>query len=634
VNHGEGQVAMLDLTGTLDGLKRLELSDLRQYKNIVNNGSQKSFAFYFPGLLTQHRPGRKEILLEETENTLCVYRLKSADNTPKLDLLLAPIPMNLTILRRCIERANDFNGNKRASILTLDAEDIHLISGNSKFRIKKRNTEYLYAPSDFEMLSSAKFKLLRDEVVKVLSLDNVHILPYTPQHKEACLALLRKWQSLYRDIYNMSTGIGNARRLLDLASTLTTPDLHGEVIYLDDKLVAYSFGGEIRPNLGVLLEAKNDLSIPGLSYFQHYSFFKKMEAFELVNGGPYRWLDNPSEMKERLCPVGIHIEYRANQREERKSILTGTNASDDSFDLSGALSGLKILDTEDLVRYQTAIGESMQEGWAYYFPYLLTRNQPGDSLILFLEDEGSICVFLWSQKRNKARLDLLLAPTPMSTNTLKRCIERANEFNKDYSARVMRVDSRDTPHVKKCGIQLKVRKQQYIYAPENYTHLTGKKFYTLRRNVSLVERSQEVEVHPYSLTHADACGELLRSWGQKHRETHGSYGGIRTSRRALELAGKLPLSVLRGEVIYIEGKLVAYALGGEIRPGLACSFERKCDTGIRGLGYYQLRSFLSGFKEFTLVNDGSDAGNPGLKQLKDSFRPVDMHLEYRGTQKR
>jgi hypothetical protein len=66
---------------------------------------------------------------------------------------------------------------------------------------------------------------------------------------------------------------------------------------------------------------------------------------------------------------------------------------------------------------------------------------------------------------------------------------------------------------------------------------------------------------------------------------------------------------------------------------MACSFERKCENRYSGLTYFQLRNFLLHLDDYPIVNDGSDAGRSGLKQLKDSFRPVQMHAEYRGYQK-
>ena len=82
------------------------------------------------------------------------------------------------------------------------------------------------------------------------------------------------------------------------------------------------------------------------------------------------------------------------------------------------------------------------------------------------------------------------------------------------------------------------------------------------------------------------------------------------------------------------GQLAAFAFGGEIRPGVACFFEAKSDGSVPGLAYAHRRNFMLNLQDYDVVNDGSDTGRPGLRQLKDSFRPVAMHAEYRATQRR
>ena len=114
--------------------------------------------------------------------------------------------------------------------------------------------------------------------------------------------------------------------------------------------------------------------------------------------------------------------------------------------LSGPLEGLRVLDPADLPRYKAAVEAGRQMGWGYYFPYLLSllsRNAAARSAVLLAEDAGSMCVYLWQLRDAKPRLDVYLAPTPMSVPVLERCIERANDFNADSSARVMRIDEKD-----------------------------------------------------------------------------------------------------------------------------------------------------------------------------------------------
>ena len=303
------------------------------------------------------------------------------------------------------------------------------------------------------------------------------------------------------------------------------------------------------------------------------------------------------------------------------------------LDLRGALAGLNTLEVSDLQRYKQAVAEGRQSGWGYYFPYLLTRNRTDRSTVLMWQDEGTVCVFLWRAQGEEQRLDLPVAPTPMNPSVLARCLERANEFNGDRSARILRIDEKDVDAVQSVrDVRVRPRKQQYVFAPATYEELTGGRLKTVRRNVALVEALPHVEVKPYTPDHARACRRLIRKWRDHQAKTQGTKGGLGVSRRALELAGSLPESDLRGEVVFVDGQLCAFAFGGEIRPGLGCFLERRSDHEIRGLSYFHLRSFLLRLGDLELVNDGSDAGRSGLRQLKDSFRPVRMHTEYRGSQ--
>ena len=301
--------------------------------------------------------------------------------------------------------------------------------------------------------------------------------------------------------------------------------------------------------------------------------------------------------------------------------------------LSGALDGLKPIDASDLPRYKAAVAAGRQVGFGYYFPFLLSRNRPERSAVLLANDEGSLCIFVWRRRESTPRLDLLVAPTPMDPRVLKRCLERANDFNGDRSARILRIDAKDAPLAAGVpGLRVKERKAQFLYAPRAFGDLVGRRYRTLRRNVLSVRQLPDVEILPYSPRHAEACRGLLARWSRRHRRDHGTAGGVGTSRRTLELADQLPAPDLSGELVFLQGRIVAFAFGGEIRPGVGCFFDAKSDNAVPGLAYFHRYSFLSKFDEFEVVNDGSDVGRPGLRQLKESLRPVEMHLEYRGTQ--
>jgi hypothetical protein len=300
---------------------------------------------------------------------------------------------------------------------------------------------------------------------------------------------------------------------------------------------------------------------------------------------------------------------------------------------SSILDDLKRASPESYQDYTAALEDSRPKGSSYYLPGLLAYQRPGRREILLDEDEGSICIYRWESREGKSHLDIYLAPTPMNSAVLQRCIERANDYNQDKSARILRIDNDDASAVSSLGIRVRKRREQYLFTPERYSDLAGKELYTVRRNCSRIDKLNEVRIETYTPDHAQSCHALLNRWRAEHRERHGSAGGYGSSKRIIDLAGKLPESALTGQVVMIEDKLVAFSFGGNIHSGMACSFERKCENAFNGLTYFQLRNFLLHLNDYAIVNDGSDAGRPGLKQLKDSFRPVEMHAEYRGYQK-
>lgn len=302
---------------------------------------------------------------------------------------------------------------------------------------------------------------------------------------------------------------------------------------------------------------------------------------------------------------------------------------------SRALEGLDLLGPGDAPRFRGAVEAGEYTGFGYFFPHLLAQPREGRCVMLVGEAEGSLAVYRWRIREGRPHLDLYLPPLPSGAAAVKRALERANDFNGDRSARILRIDDRDAPSLAALGgLRVEPRRRQYLYRPADYESLAGNRLRTLRRHVALVEPRADVVVEPFVAAHADPCRELLRRWHERHRAIHGTEGGVVTARRAIDLATILPEGELGGEVIFVEGRVSAFAFGGPIRPGLGCAFEAKADESVPGLAYFQRRSFLLRLRDFDRVNDGSDAGREGLRQLKDSLRPIGFHAEHRATQRR
>jgi hypothetical protein len=298
-----------------------------------------------------------------------------------------------------------------------------------------------------------------------------------------------------------------------------------------------------------------------------------------------------------------------------------------------ALATLKPASPSDYAQYTEVVENSQPKGSSYYLPGLLAYQRPGRREILLDYDDGSICIYRWESNNGASHLDIYLAPTPMNPAVLQRCIERANDYNHNTSARVLRIDEADASAVESLGLRVRKRREQYFFRPTKYAELAGKELYTVRRNCAAIDKLGSVSIKPYTPAYSESCHNLLNRWRSEHRKRHGSAGGYGSSKRIIDLAGRLPEQALTGQVVLIDNAVVAFSFGGNIHSGMACSFERKCENRYSGLTYFQLRNFLLHLDDYPIVNDGSDAGRSGLKQLKDSFRPVQMHAEYRGYQK-
>ena len=299
----------------------------------------------------------------------------------------------------------------------------------------------------------------------------------------------------------------------------------------------------------------------------------------------------------------------------------------------GRLEVLREMDAADLPRWKKALEQWKPLGFGYYFPYVLAHQGTKRKAVLVAEDGGCLCSFILRERRKGAHLDVYLPPMPMDVKVAQRCLERANEFNGDRSARILRIDARDAAQAAKIpGVSIRERRKQYMYAPNAYADLSGGKYRALRRQLTRTQQLQELETAPYSERYASDCRTLLQRWAERHRSTHGTSGDAGLSRRALGLADVLSAPDLTGEVFLLGGRVVGYWLGGEIRQGLGCLLDAKSDLDVPGLAYFQRYRFLTTHGGFERVNDGSDARRPGLRQLKDSFRPVEMHTEYRGRQ--
>ena len=167
----------------------------------------------------------------------------------------------------------------------------------------------------------------------------------------------------------------------------------------------------------------------------------------------------------------------------------------------------------------------------------------------------------------------------------------------------------------------------YVYDTKEMAELEGKKFHKKRNHVHafFAAYPQGFSYRDMGPGEADTVDALsvLETW-LVGREDQSDY---LPSREAIELRTALELS---GRVWFLDGKPIAYAQGESIRQGkcFVIHFE-KGDGAIKGVYQTIFQDWSKTLSQtFPCVNREQDLGEPGLRQAKETYRPVEFIEKY------
>lgn len=299
----------------LEGLRPISLNDIQDYKSRLTAGQHKAWCYFFPFLYLFSQSQSRTILISEDSGSLCLYMLReSSAKEPRLHLYFPPLPMNVSVLKRCLQRIHEFRRVKQAAILWIDGHHKESLSGVSGLTIKYRESEYLYDPKNFNDLSGGKFRKLRQNINKVKQLNNLEIRSYTTSDEKACRQLLKNWRNEQGERYEGNADSSYVKYCLKMADLFSTADLYGKVFSLQGKICSFGFVGETYPGMGNLFIGKSDHRIQGLNYFMQYEMIRSMQSYSLLNNASDMGYAGLKFAKEHLRPVAMHKVYKAKQQ--------------------------------------------------------------------------------------------------------------------------------------------------------------------------------------------------------------------------------------------------------------------------------------------------------------------------------
>jgi hypothetical protein len=173
----------------------------------------------------------------------------------------------------------------------------------------------------------------------------------------------------------------------------------------------------------------------------------------------------------------------------------------------------------------------------------------------------------------------------------------------------------------------------YLYLREELATLPGNRFHKKKNRINYFAARHGHEVQTFSAQHLCGCLQLLDEWGRVAEvEGNRSFGlEMDATTEALAQADVLGLE---GVVVTVEGSVRAFAVGERLnRETAVCHFE-KADHFMEGLSQLVNREFARLlFTDCRYVNREQDLGEPGLRNAKLSYHPLELVKKFRVRRK-
>ncbi len=169
----------------------------------------------------------------------------------------------------------------------------------------------------------------------------------------------------------------------------------------------------------------------------------------------------------------------------------------------------------------------------------------------------------------------------------------------------------------------------YLYLREELATLPGNRFHKKKNRVNYFAARHAFEVNVFQPNHRCGCLELLDTWYRmaEHEENASLDLELEATAEAISTAVDLGLE---GVVVTVGGEVKAFALGERLnRETAVCHFE-KADPFMEGLSQLVNREFSRLlFTDCRYVNREQDLGEPGLRNAKLSYHPVELVKKFR-----
>ncbi len=168
----------------------------------------------------------------------------------------------------------------------------------------------------------------------------------------------------------------------------------------------------------------------------------------------------------------------------------------------------------------------------------------------------------------------------------------------------------------------------YIYESEDLINLTGKKYQPKRNHISFFKKNYNWSYESMSEDNLADCYDMNVEWLQ----TSGSLYSedlereLQIIRRVFENFNALDC---KGAVLRVDGKVIAFALGAQIRSDTFCVHFEKAFSHLRGAYPMINQQFVENeLSDYKYIDREDDLGLENLRKAKLSYYPVFLPDKY------
>ena len=168
----------------------------------------------------------------------------------------------------------------------------------------------------------------------------------------------------------------------------------------------------------------------------------------------------------------------------------------------------------------------------------------------------------------------------------------------------------------------------YIYSVGELMELRGKKFHAKRNHISFFEKNYNWSYEEITRDNINDCLHFNDEWGLKNSERNLKH--IEREKIAIERAFNNFFELdLKGGILRIDGRVVAYTVGEPINDEVFCVHIEKALADVRGAYPMINREFVRhAMSNYKYVNREEDLDLEGLRKAKLSYNPVFLCDKY------